>query len=159
MTSSLPILIAGGGIGGLALALALARSGQASAVLERQPEFAAAGAGIQIGPNGVRALQELGVADAVQPLVGEPEAIVVHGGASGRRAGPAAAGRLDRAAARRALLGGASRRSASPCLPEAAALSSDIALRTGFEVTAVAQRETGSLGHRCRRQIPGRERP
>ena len=84
MSEREPILIAGGGIGGLALALALASRGRPSVVLERQREFAAAGAGIQIGPNGVRALQALDVADALRPLVGEPQAIVVHAGASGR---------------------------------------------------------------------------
>jgi salicylate hydroxylase len=84
MSEREPILIAGGGIGGLALALALASRGRPSIVLERQREFAAEGAGIQIGPNGVRALQALGVADALRPFVGEPQAIVVHAGASGR---------------------------------------------------------------------------
>ncbi len=84
MTDRLPVLIAGGGIGGLALALALARHGRRSVVLERQPTPATAGAGIQLGPNGVAALQRLGVADALQLLVGEPEAIAVRAGATGR---------------------------------------------------------------------------
>ncbi len=79
-----PILIAGGGIGGLALALALARNGRSSTVLEQQEDFAAAGAGIQLGPNGVRVLQRLGVAEALRPLVGEPEAIRIHNGRTGR---------------------------------------------------------------------------
>ena len=73
------ILIAGGGIGGLALALALAKTGRASLVLEARPEFSIAGAGIQIGPNGTRVLQQLGVADALTPLVGIPEALHVYG--------------------------------------------------------------------------------
>ena len=51
------MLIAGGGIGGLATALALARHGIASHVLERRPAFNEDGAGIQIGPNGTRILR------------------------------------------------------------------------------------------------------
>ncbi len=80
-----PILIAGGGIGGLACALALAQTGRASLVLERQAEFSPAGAGIQFGPNGVRALRELGVAEALEPYAGKPETIEVFEGRGGRR--------------------------------------------------------------------------
>ena len=78
-----PVLIAGGGIGGLATALALARHGIASHVLERRPAFHEDGAGIQIGPNGTRILRRLGVADALRPLVGVPEALRVRDGRSG----------------------------------------------------------------------------
>ena len=42
----LPVVIAGGGIGGLAAALALARKGFRSIVLEQAPQFGAIGAGI-----------------------------------------------------------------------------------------------------------------
>src|SRR5262249_26415757 len=78
-----PILIAGGGIGGLALALALAQRGRRSQVLEQRASFAAAGAGIQLGPHGVRALGQLGLAQALSSWVGVPEAIVVHDGRTG----------------------------------------------------------------------------
>lgn len=71
-------LIAGGGIAGLALALALARLGRPSIVVERRPEWSEAGAGIQISPNGVRVLELLGVRSALAPLAGLPEAIVVR---------------------------------------------------------------------------------
>ncbi|KAB2920831.1 MAG: FAD-binding monooxygenase [Hyphomicrobiaceae bacterium] len=84
MPATRPILIAGGGIGGLALALALTKVGRACVVLERRERFATEGAGIQIGPNGVRVLQQLGIADALRPLVGVPESIDVHEGSSGR---------------------------------------------------------------------------
>jgi salicylate hydroxylase len=72
------VLIAGGGIGGLAAALALARKGIASHVLERRATFSEEGAGIQIGPNGTRILHDLGVAEALRPHAGVPDAIVVH---------------------------------------------------------------------------------
>ncbi len=82
-SASDPILIAGGGIGGLATALALARAGIAAHVLESREAFAAEGAGIQIGPNGTHILQSLGLADALAPLVGVPDAIVVRDGKDG----------------------------------------------------------------------------
>ncbi len=78
-----PVLIAGAGIGGLATALALARKGIACHVLEQRPEFTAEGAGIQIGPNGMRILQQLGVSAALLPHAGVPGAIRVRDGATG----------------------------------------------------------------------------
>lgn len=83
MSGDRPILIAGAGIGGLSLAIALARNGIASRVLERRRELAEAGAGIQLGPNAVGVLSRLGVADSLEPLVGKPECLRVYDGASG----------------------------------------------------------------------------
>ena len=79
-----PILIAGGGIGGLATALALARRGIASHVLESRSAFAVEGAGIQIGPNGTRILTELGIAEALSPHVARPGSIRVLDGETTR---------------------------------------------------------------------------
>ena len=59
----LPVIIAGGGIGGLAAALGLARKGVASIVLERAAELGEIGAGIQIGPNAFHCFDYLGVGD------------------------------------------------------------------------------------------------
>lgn len=72
---SRPVVIAGGGIGGLTLAIALSQHGIASVILERAASFSAAGAGIQIGPNGTRLLQQLGVAACLEPHVGHPVGI------------------------------------------------------------------------------------
>jgi len=138
MTDEAPILIAGGGIGGLALALALARRGRASIVLERQQALEAAGAGIQLGPNGVRALASLGLAEALKPRVGEPEAIEVFAGVSGRRL------------ARLPLGGWIAARHGAPywvvhrsdlhrVLAEAAAADPLVEIRTAFEVASAAQ--------------------
>src|SRR5215470_14257802 len=62
MTSS-PILVAGGGIGGLAAALALARQGFSVRVLEQSSELGEIGAGIQLGPNAFSAFDALGIGD------------------------------------------------------------------------------------------------
>lgn len=79
-----PVLIAGGGIGGLATALALARVGWPSLVLERQTEWSEAGAGIQLSPNGIRVLQSLGVADLLEPAAGRPREIIVRDAATAK---------------------------------------------------------------------------
>jgi salicylate hydroxylase len=60
-----PFLIAGGGIGGLAAALALARKGFPVRVLEQASDFREVGAGIQLGPNIIRAFDKLGIKDAL----------------------------------------------------------------------------------------------
>src|SRR4051812_22847951 len=64
--NKLPVLISGGGIGGLASALALARRGFKSVVLEQAPQFGEIGAGIQIAPNAWHALDALGVGELVK---------------------------------------------------------------------------------------------
>ncbi|MFB7054050.1 3-hydroxybenzoate 6-monooxygenase [Streptomyces vinaceus] len=60
------ILIAGGGIGGLAAALGLAGRGHRVTVLERRETFTELGAGIQLGPNAFHALDLLGVGAQVR---------------------------------------------------------------------------------------------
>jgi len=62
---SAPVLISGGGIGGLATAYALARQGLAVRLFEQSPEFREVGAGIQLGPNIFRVLEKIGLKDAV----------------------------------------------------------------------------------------------
>ncbi len=59
------ILIAGGGIGGLALAALLHRRGRECVVLERAPRFDPVGAGIVIQPNAVKALRIGGIEEAI----------------------------------------------------------------------------------------------
>lgn len=61
-----PVLIVGGGIGGLAAAIALQRTGTPVTVLERAPELTEVGAGLGLWPNAVKALDGIGV--DVRPL-------------------------------------------------------------------------------------------
>lgn len=68
MTSPHPILIAGGGIGGLATALVLARDGHAVTVLEQAASFGEIGAGIQLGPNIFRMFAWMGLTDVVSKV-------------------------------------------------------------------------------------------
>lgn len=78
-----PILVAGGGIGGLGAALALARAGHRVRVFERAPEFREIGAGIQLGPNVFAMFDRLGLTAAMAAQAAFPTALVmrcaVHG--------------------------------------------------------------------------------
>jgi salicylate hydroxylase len=65
MLAGQPITVIGGGIGGLAAALAAARHGAQVTVLEQAPEIAEVGAGIQISPNGWAVLKALGLDQSV----------------------------------------------------------------------------------------------
>ncbi len=138
MAAAGPILIAGGGIGGLALALALAKSGRSAMVLEQHDQFATAGAGIQLGPNGVKVLERLGLAPALRPLVGEPDAIRVHDGRTGRLLASLPLGRWI-AARHGAPYWAAHRGDLHGALLAAAAAEPRITLRTGFALTAFAE--------------------
>ena len=62
------ILIAGGGIGGLATALALAQKGILSPVLEKASQLGEIGAGIQLGPNAFHCFDRLGVGEAARGM-------------------------------------------------------------------------------------------
>src|SRR5437868_11552211 len=63
-----PVLIAGGGIGGLAAALGLAQKGFRSIVLEKAARLGEIGAGIQLGPNAFHAFDYLGVGEAARGM-------------------------------------------------------------------------------------------
>ncbi|MDP1656728.1 MAG: FAD-dependent oxidoreductase [Hylemonella sp.] len=77
------ILIAGGGIGGLAAALACSRAGCGVHVMERGAEFAEVGAGIQLGPNVVRVLHGWGLSEALAAVAAFPARLQVRNAASG----------------------------------------------------------------------------
>ena len=76
--SDLPVLVAGGGIGGLAAALALVRQGFQVQVFEQAPEIGEIGAGIQLGPNAFHALDALGVGEKARSRAVFTDYMVMH---------------------------------------------------------------------------------
>jgi salicylate hydroxylase len=79
-----PILIVGGGLGGLTAALALAQRGRPARVLEGAPQFGAIGYGIQFGPNVFHVLDRIGVSAAVLEQADSPPAVLMRDALTGR---------------------------------------------------------------------------
>jgi len=77
VTQRLPMLIVGGGIGGLAAALALSRKGLRVELIEQAPEFKEIGAGIQLGPNVFRMFDILGLTKGMSALAVFPENLIM----------------------------------------------------------------------------------
>jgi len=77
------ILVAGGGIGGLAAAYALAHKGAQVTLLEQSSEFGEVGAGIQLGPNVVRILEAWGLGEALRGVAAFPECLRVRNAMNG----------------------------------------------------------------------------
>ena len=137
-------LIAGGGIGGLTAAIALGRHGISCEVLERSHFAEETGAGIQLGPNATRALDALGVLDAIEPYGFMPEAILVYDGISGRKLTSLP---LGKEAARRYGAPYLTLRRADLHAGLRAALSGagPVALRSGFDLTAADTQADGTV--------------
>lgn len=76
--SNLPVLVAGGGIGGLAAALALVRQGFQVMVFEQAPEIGEIGAGIQLGPNAFHAFDALGIGEKTRNRAVYTDYMVMH---------------------------------------------------------------------------------
>ncbi len=72
------MVIVGGGIGGLAAALAAARAGRAVQLLEQASALAEVGAGVQLGPNAVRVLESWGLIDALRSVAAFPKRLEVR---------------------------------------------------------------------------------
>src|SRR5689334_16646112 len=66
-----PVVIVGGGIGGLTLALSLHQAGIPCRVFESAPEIRPLGVGINLLPHGMRELTELGLQERLAPLAVE----------------------------------------------------------------------------------------
>src|SRR5215475_11804082 len=78
------IAIIGGGVGGLATALALERRGAEIVVCEQSPALNEIGAGLNLSPNALMALRALGVEDQVIALGSESDFLVIRSWRSGR---------------------------------------------------------------------------
>ena len=79
------ILIAGGGIGGFAAALALSQKGRAVHLIEQAPDFGEIGAGIQLGPNVFKMFDVLGLTEAINDTAVFPDALVMMDAVTGER--------------------------------------------------------------------------
>ncbi|WP_329546191.1 FAD-dependent monooxygenase [Streptomyces sp. NBC_01356] len=80
----IPILVIGGGIGGMATALALAQAGFTAHIVEQAPAFGEIGAGIQLAPNALRVLDGLGVLPALDEVAVRPRNLVFMHADTGR---------------------------------------------------------------------------
>jgi salicylate hydroxylase len=84
MSSPDRLIVIGGGIGGVATALAARRAGREVTVLEQAPAFTEVGAGLQMAPNATRVLRDLGVLDQVVEAGVLPEHLVFHNAVDGK---------------------------------------------------------------------------
>jgi 2-polyprenyl-6-methoxyphenol hydroxylase-like FAD-dependent oxidoreductase len=80
----IPLLIVGGGIGGLATALAASQAGYPAHVIEKAEEFTEIGAGLQLAPNATRMLDRLGIWGEIQKHAIFPKHLVLMDAVSGR---------------------------------------------------------------------------
>ncbi|MBZ4019432.1 FAD-dependent oxidoreductase [Streptomyces purpurogeneiscleroticus] len=84
MSSTDKIVVIGGGIGGMATALAARLSGREVTLLEQASVFTEVGAGLQMAPNATRVLRGLGVLDEVVEAGVRPDHLVFHNAVDGR---------------------------------------------------------------------------
>jgi salicylate hydroxylase len=136
------ILIAGGGIGGLTAALALAQRGFGATVLEQAERLEEVGAGIQLSPNASRILLGLGLRERLSSCVVEPQELRVLNARTGRVLARAALGALadERYGAPYWLI---HRGDLQAALLEAVSANSDIALHLGARVDEYAVHQNG----------------
>ena len=81
----LRIAIAGGGIGGLTLALALRQRGIEASIYEQAPELTEIGAAVALSANSTRELRRLGVLDPITAVSTEPSELIYRDWQDGRR--------------------------------------------------------------------------
>ena len=84
MTRAPRIAIVGGGVGGLAAALALEQRGAEIVVCEQSPTLNEIGAGLNLSPNALMALRVLGIENVVIALGSESDFLIIRSWKSGR---------------------------------------------------------------------------
>lgn len=80
---SKPVIVVGGGLGGLSVALALGQDGQRVHVLEQAPKISPIGYGIQLGPNVFKVFDRLGLSETVKAASHFPPSLVMPDADSG----------------------------------------------------------------------------
>jgi 3-hydroxybenzoate 6-monooxygenase len=85
MAEPLQLIVAGGGIGGLAAAYVLGREGHQVTVLEQSAAFGEIGAGIQLGPNIFRMFEYLGLTEAINQVAFFPPGMGMNDVRTGER--------------------------------------------------------------------------
>ncbi len=140
MKQQAPILIAGGGIGGLSVAIALAQSGFYVHVLEQAKSFSEVGAGIQLGPNAARILDRWGVSRHFVSQSVTPENISLYDGLNGKSLAQVPLGDVARRRYDDAPYYVLHRADLQEALLKVAQNEPHITISTGF--TALAYRET-----------------
>jgi 3-hydroxybenzoate 6-monooxygenase len=96
-TPPLPLLISGGGIGGLAAAMVLARDGHRVTLFEQAASFGEIGAGIQLGPNIFRMFDYLGLTEAINRVAFFPAGLGMNDVCTGEKVVRVPLGDLARA--------------------------------------------------------------
>ncbi|MFE9922875.1 FAD-dependent oxidoreductase [Streptomyces sp. NPDC005774] len=143
MTAPDTIVVVGGGIGGVSAAVALAKRGMEVTVLERAPEIKEIGAGLQLGPNAGRVLQDLGVMDAVLRTAVLPHRFVLRDIYTGNEIYQATMGKefVQRYGAPYTVI---HRADLLDALLEVALATGNVEVVTGKEVVAVEQTDTAA---------------
>ena len=129
-----PVLICGGGIGGLSAAIAFARAGIPVRVLEQAASFSEAGAGIELGPHATHHLKAWGLEDLISSFSNEPEGMRIYDGLSGDVLTSIPLGEVvrERYGARNLVI---HRKHLQNCLLDSASHLDGIEIETGFELT------------------------
>jgi len=137
-----PVLVAGGGIGGIAAALALVRRGFDVKVIEQAAQLGEIGAGIQLGPNGFAAFDALGVGEIARARAVYTDEMVMHDATDA-----SCVGRIPTGEAFRARFGNPyaviHRADVHGSLLEGARATGRIEVATGTMVASVAQDADG----------------